>query len=99
MLAASSRKAAGYDGITVEMLKLCPPRAARYLFPLFAKAATALHEPVAFRGGGLMVLAKKAGATFQCEDYRSILLACSSGKLYHMFLRGRLRPGLATCAH
>ena len=85
ILAARTRKAAGYDGITVEM-----PRAARYLFPLFAKAATAPHEPVAFRGGGLMVLAKKAGATFQCEDYRSILLACSSGKLYRKFLRGRL---------
>ena len=90
ILAARVRKAAGYDGITMEMLKLSPPRSARYLFPLFAKITTCLYEPVAFRGGALMVLAKRAGAAFQCSDFRSILLACSSSKLYHKCLRGRL---------
>ena len=60
ILAARVRKAAGYDGITMEMLKLSPPRSARYLFPLFAKITTCLYEPVAFRGGALMVLAKKS---------------------------------------
>ena len=90
ILSARVRKAVGEDGIAAEMLKLDTVRSARFLFPLFTKAATALHEPVAYRGGELMVLAKKAGATFRCEDYRAILLSSSSGKLYHKFLRGRL---------
>ena len=51
ILSARRRKAAGFDGITVEMLRLQPTAAARRLFPLLAKTAVTLHEPVAFRGG------------------------------------------------
>ena len=90
MLTARSRKAVGHDGIATEALKLHLPASARRLFPLLVKLTVALHEPVAFRGGSLMALAKKAGASFACEDYRSILLACSAGKMYHKFLRNRL---------
>ena len=92
VLTSKRRKAVGYDGVSAELLQLDPPRAARRLCPLFMKTTVALYEPVAFRGGSLMTLAKKAGAANLCKDYRSILLAATSGKLYHRALRNRLLP-------
>ncbi|CAE7700056.1 rsmH [Symbiodinium sp. CCMP2592] len=51
-------------------------------------------EPVAWRGGNLMVLAKKACARLTCENYRSILVSCVPAKVYHRCLRAGLKPHL-----
>ena len=92
LLNTKSRKAVGYDGISSELLKLDPPASARRLYPLFVKSMTSIYEPVAYRGGSLMILAKRAGAASQCTDFRSILLATTTGKMYHKSLRNRLLP-------
>ena len=46
------------------------------------------------RGGHLMVLAKKALAAVECQDFRSILLASIAGKVQHRLLRQQLAPYL-----
>ena len=47
-----------------------------------------------WRGGHLICLAKKAGANYTCDAFRSILLASIPGKAYHRTLRARLIPAL-----
>ena len=87
-------KAAGADGITAELLRVAPTVAARHLISLHLKSTLSLREPVEFKGGSLMTLAKKASAAFGCHKYRSILLSSVAGKLYHRELRGKLLPAL-----
>ncbi|CAE7293014.1 CFDP2 [Symbiodinium sp. CCMP2592] len=92
-------KAAGPDGVTSELLKLAVPTAARHLLPLFVKSLLTLREPVEFKGGALMTLAKKASAAFECDRYRSILLSSVPGKLLHKSLRKRIAPLLQHAGH
>ena len=87
-----SMKASGNDGITAELLKLSVPTTARGFLPILAKTTLRLHEPSAFRGGSLMTLAKRAAAACDCAHFRSILLACTPGKVYHRYLRQQLIP-------
>ena len=87
-----THKAAGPDGLTADLLKLCPQAAARKLLPVLTKTTLALREPVEFRGGTLICLAKRVGASLQCSHYRSILLASIPAKVYHRHLRNLLVP-------
>ena len=81
--------------MTAELLRLHPPAAARRLIPLFTKTGLSLCEPVAYKGGSLLAIAKKAGAACACADFRSILVETAPAKLYHKCLRTRLIPFLA----
>ncbi|CAE7236785.1 unnamed protein product [Symbiodinium sp. CCMP2592] len=83
-------RAAGADSITSELLQLHVPTTARQLFAVFLKATAGIREPVLFRGGELVCLAKKAGATLRCSSYRSILISSVPGKVLHRRLRGQL---------
>ena len=95
----SRSKAAGPDGITAELLKLSPTQAARHLVGLHLKCVLAVREPVEYKGGALMTLAKKAGASFSCGRFRSILLSSVAGKLFHRDLRDKLTPALEAMCH
>ncbi|CAE7041785.1 unnamed protein product [Symbiodinium sp. CCMP2592] len=83
-------RAAGADSITSELLQLHVPTTARQMFAVFLKATAGLREPVLFRGGELVCLAKKAGAALRCSSYRSILISSVPGKVLHRRLRGQL---------
>ena len=83
-------KAAGPDSITANLLKLDVPGNSRRLLPIFAKAALSCREPIVFKGGCLITLAKKAYASLNCSDFRSIILSSVPGKLLHRSLRRRL---------
>ena len=48
---------------------------ARSLAPLYLKATLAVREPVNYRNGFLVCLAKPATQVFACESFRSILIA------------------------
>ncbi|CAE7556418.1 unnamed protein product, partial [Symbiodinium sp. CCMP2456] len=87
-------KAAGYDKITGELLRVHAPSSARLLTPLYAKAALGLYEPIEFRGGALIPLAKRAAASMTCEKFRSVLVSSLPGKIYHRQLRTMLLPAL-----
>ena len=87
-------KAAGYDGITGELLRLHGASSARVLMPIFAKSALSLQEPVEYRGGALVPLAKRAAAALSCDKFRSILVSSLPGKVYHRQLRTLLLPAL-----
>ena len=89
-------KAAGPDAITADLLQLDVSTASRRLLPIFAKASLGCREPVIYKGGCLVTLAKKAHASLNCADFRSILLSSVPGKLLHRSLRRRLIPSLAT---
>ena len=87
-------KASGYDGITGELLRVHVPSSARLLVPVYAKAALGLYEPLEFRGGALVPLAKKAATLLSCDRFRSILVSSLPGKIYHRQLRTLLLPSL-----
>ena len=91
-------KAAGPDMITADLLKLDVPGNSRRLLPIFAKAAVSCREPIVFKGGCLITLAKKAYASLNCADFRSIILSSVPGKLLHRSLRKRLLPPLQDVA-
>ncbi|CAE7269940.1 tyrP-A, partial [Symbiodinium sp. KB8] len=92
ILATKVCKAAGPDGITAELLKLHVPSTARQLLPVLIKASLRVQEPIVFRGGSLVCLAKRAGLALSCESYRSILVSSIPGKLYHRHVRETLKP-------
>ncbi|CAE7870248.1 unnamed protein product [Symbiodinium necroappetens] len=85
-------KAAGGDGITGELLRADVVRAARQLLPVIMKSALRAREPVTFRGGGLVLLAKRASSMLTCDNYRSILISSVPAKVYHRCLREQLQP-------
>ncbi|CAE7705799.1 tyrP-A, partial [Symbiodinium necroappetens] len=96
ILASRNARAAGPDGITAELLKLDVPLVARQLIPVLLKASLRAQEPVTFRGGELVCLAKRAGQVLGCDAYRSILVSSVPGKLYHRSLREALLPLLTS---
>ena len=98
MLRLRNGKAAGPDLITADLLKLNVPSNARRLLPIFTKTALACREPVIFKGGCLITLAKKAHASLNCADFRSILLSSVPGKLLHRSMRRQLLPALSEVA-
>ena len=71
-------------------LRLAPVSASRQLMGTYLKASIQLCEPVEFRGGHLMCLAKRGGAALKCAQFRSILLSSAQGKAYHRAVRHRL---------
>ena len=98
VLGLKRAKAAGADGISAELLRVAPLDSARRLVALHLKCVLSLREPVEFKGGSLMTLAKRASAAFGCNKYRSILLSSVPGKVFHRELRNKLSPALqAVC--
>ena len=83
-------KACGQDGFTAELLQLSAVASARALLPVFVKSILGVQEPVEFRGGALMPLAKKAATAFTCSKFRAILLSSLPSKLLHKHLRNCL---------
>ena len=98
MLQLRKGKAPGPDMITADLLKLNVPFSSRRLLPIFTKTALACREPIVFKGGCLITLAKKAYASLNCADFRSIILSSVPGKLLHRSLRRRLLPPLSDIA-
>ena len=60
------------------------------LLPLYLKAAIRTQEPVQWKGGDIIVLAKKPGAVARCDAFRSILLEDFAGKRLHQLYRNQL---------
>ena len=87
-------KASGPDGLTAETLRAAPQAVTLTMYPLYLKCALALREPVEWRGGNLIALAKRVSSALECSGYRSILLASIAGKLHHKMLRQKLEPAL-----
>ena len=94
ILSLKRSKAAGPDGVTAELLRVAPIEAARHLLAIHLKATLALQEPIEYKGGALMTLAKRTAAAFGCDRYRSILLSSVPGKLFHKDLRNKVAPAL-----
>ena len=94
VLGLRNQKAAGPDGISAELLKLHTASSARRLLPVLMKSAMRLREPTGWRGGDLVVLAKKASTVLRCEHFRSVLVSNLAGKVYHRCVRNSLKPHL-----
>ena len=99
ILDSNRGRAVGADLVTVETLQLHVPKTSRQLLPVLLKAGLGLCEPIPFRGGELIALAKKAGAAFQCREFRSILISSIPGKLYHRKVREQLSCTLRRHRH
>ena len=54
------------------------------------KSALTIYEPVEFRGGSLIPLAKRAAAAFSMDKFRSILVSSLPGKVLHRQYRTSL---------
>ena len=76
ILALSCGKASGLDNVTAEVLRADVAQTAKLFFPVYLKAALACREPVAWKGGALVTLAKRAGHTLQCSAYRLTAPSC-----------------------
>ena len=85
-------KASGPDAVTAELLRISVPQTAAFLYPVCLKAALQVQEPVEWRGGALMCLAKRAAAAYECRAFRSILIASVVSKAQHRLLRTKLLP-------
>ena len=85
-------KAPGPDGLPSSLFRLAPTQFARLLFPLYLKIGLRCCEPLRFRGGEVIALAKRAQSALQCSDFRSIVLADQIGKYHHTMQRHRLLP-------
>ncbi|CAE7343995.1 unnamed protein product [Symbiodinium sp. CCMP2592] len=83
-------KAAGFDGITGELMRAHAPSSARLLVAVYTKSALGLYEPIEFRGGALLPLAKRAASSLTCDKFRSILVSSLPGKVLHQQLRRQL---------
>ena len=94
-----AHKAVGSDSVSAELLRADVPAASRQLLPMLAKAAIRVFEPVAFRGGDLFLLAKRASKVLGCDAYRSILISSVPGKVYHRCLRQQLLPAFDQTRH
>ncbi|CAE7193595.1 unnamed protein product, partial [Symbiodinium microadriaticum] len=94
-----ARKAVGSDSISGELLRSDVPSTSRQLLPILAKASIRAFEPVAFRGGDLFLLAKRASKILGCDAYRSILISSVPGKVYHRCLRQQLLPAFDNVRH
>ena len=94
IVALQHGKASGSDGLTAEIYRISPTHAAVAVLPLFLKSCLEVQEPVEWRGGCLVALAKKAAAALCCGNFRSILMASTMGKLYHRVVRSKLLPHL-----
>ncbi|OLP99284.1 hypothetical protein AK812_SmicGene18181 [Symbiodinium microadriaticum] len=92
-------KAVGADLVSAELLRFDVPVSSRQLFPVLAKASIRAFEPVAFRGGELFLLAKRAAKTLGCSGFRSILLTSVAGKVYHRCVRQTLLPAFQDVRH
>ncbi|CAE7228212.1 SLC38A6 [Symbiodinium microadriaticum] len=83
-------KATGSDGISAELLRVHAPTSARLLAGIYVKSALTIYEPVEFRGGSLIPLAKRAAAAFSMDKFRSILVSSLPGKVLHRQYRTAL---------
>ena len=97
ILSLKRGKACGQDGITAELLRHHTALSARALLPVFVKSILGAQEPVEYRGGALMPLAKKASAAFSCAKFRAILLSCVPSKMLHKHVRTCLSAHLSPC--
>ena len=88
-------KAPGPDNLPAAVYKLSPVLFARLLYPLFLKISLRCSEPLKFRGGEIIALAKKASSQYQCSDYRAIVLADQMGKYFHTLQRQKLLPAFS----
>ena len=92
ILGLKSHKAAGPDGLSPDLFRLSPVAAARAMIPITTKTVFALREPIEYRGGTLICLAKRVGASLQCSHFRSILISATPAKVYHRYLRNKMLP-------
>ena len=89
---AKRRKAPGLDGLPAEIYQLDPVAFAHLYLPLLMKCSIRCTEPVRWKGGSVCALPKTHTARFDADQFRSILLADFSSKLYHGVLRQKLLP-------
>ena len=87
-------KCPGIDGIPSEIFKIHPALMSQIFWPLLAKCALRCTEPLRWRGGEIIPLAKTPHPGPNPEQYRSIILADFASKLCHGLLRSRLLPSI-----
>ena len=86
----------GPDNLPAAIYKLDPTLFAQLLYPLCLKIGIRCQEPLKFRGGEIIALAKKATSRFRCTDFRAIVLADQMGKYFHTMQRHKLLPAFAS---
>eukprot|EP00438_Fugacium_kawagutii_P016851 Skav219683 [mRNA] locus=scaffold817:72948:78818:+ [translate_table: standard] len=99
ILKAKRNKCPGSDGLPSEIYQLDPTVFAKLLHPLFSKCTIRCTEPLRWKGGDICALPKVHQPAHQVEQFRSILLADFSSKIYHGLIRKQLLPSFAQYRH
>ena len=89
---ARKGKAPGLDGLPAELYQLDTVAFAHVYLPLLMKCAIRCTEPLRWKGGAVCALPKAHHASMDPNQFRSILLADFSSKLFHGILRQKLLP-------
>ena len=76
-----------------------PSAAAKVLWPLFAKAAAHISQPVQWRGGLLYEAYKQSGCGSDPQAYRSLFVSSAVGKSYHKIFRTKQQDKLGNVFH
>ena len=87
-----SGKAAGLDGIAVEMLLHFGDKARSWLLALFNKCASTYRIPRIWRRARVVALLKPGKDPSSPKSYRPISLLCITYKLYERMIMSRLAP-------
>ena len=99
----SERHLAGNHQASTASVESCsrasPSAAAKVLWPLFAKAAAHISQPVQWRGGLLYEVYKQSGCGSDPQAYRSLFVSSAVGKSYHKIFRTKQQDKLGNVFH
>ena len=89
---SASGKAAGADGIPLEVIRAGGVRLIDALFELFDHCWVSSQLPQQFRDATIVTIFKRKGNRRECGNYRGISLLSIPGKIFGKLLLHRLKP-------
>ena len=92
MRQSKSNKAMGWDAIPGELLRQGAPQLSYHMWPVLAKMAMWIDEPLQWKGGKLITAYKQKGSAQECNSHRALLVSSSMGKAMHNVWRRRVYP-------
>ena len=92
MRQSKSHKAMGHDRLPGELLRYAAPHLSYRMWPVLAKMAMWVDEPLQWKGGRLVTAYKQKGSAQECNSYRALLVSSSLGKSMHNVWRRRVYP-------
>ena len=92
MRQSKGNKAMGWDKIPGELLRQGASQLSYHMWPVLAKMAMWIDEPLQWKGGKLITAYKQKGSVQECSSHRALLVSSSMSKAMHNVWRRRVYP-------